>query len=158
MNITFPTREEAKAKGFFFFPRLANAFGKRLYRNKWKYQDQFNFKCMFNQNYEPNMRERLPNEMVLEIDGMEVQKILKIMKRACEILRDNKICYQLWYGGNNSYYLQIYFDISLTKTMIEEWLKTIFIEKEMNYCSRWLDGNYGECSGCMYAKKDEAKE
>ncbi len=47
-------------------------------------------------------------------------------------MKQNNICYQLWYGGNDSYYIQIYFDITVTKEMIIAFLKTIFTEYQIN--------------------------
>lgn len=126
------SREEAQKQGFFHFPKLACAFGESGYKNKWKYQDQFNYHCMFGQKENPNMRQRLHNECVLEIDDMPVKTILKVMNHYGKILEENKICYQLWYGGNKSYYIQIYFNVSISKEMIEEWLKTIFTEHQIN--------------------------
>jgi len=131
MNITFPTREEAKAKGFFFFPKLANAIGIKKYRNLWSGQDQFNFNCYTYKQYPANMRQRLHNELVLEIDDMPVNKILEVMKHYAKILRKKNISYQLFYAGNKSYYLQLYFNISITKEMIIAWLQTVFTKTQI---------------------------
>lgn len=133
MNLSLPgSREEANNQGFFDFPKLAYAFGESKYKNPWGEQDQFNYECYDGRIRPANMRARLHNECVLEIDDMPVTVILKTMKHYGEILEQNNTCYQLWYGGNKSYYIQIYFDVSLTKEMIIAWLKTIFTETQFN--------------------------
>lgn len=133
ISLSLPvSREEANNQGFFFFPKLACAFGEKKYKNFWSGQDQFNYYSFDDKNRPANMRARLHNECVLEIDDMPVLAILGVMKHYGEILEQNNICYQLLYGGNKSYYIQIFFDISVTKEMIIAWLKTIFTEHQFN--------------------------
>ena len=78
------------------------------FKSKWKTQEEWDLKVP------PNYRQRLPNEIVLETDYEKPRINKEVIEKASSVLKHNKISHQIWFSGNKSYHLNIYFDKWLT--------------------------------------------
>ena len=116
-----------------FQPLLA--YMKGSFKSKWKTRENWDLKV------EPNYRQRLPNEIVLETDYEKPETNLEVATKTTEILEQKNISYQMWFSGNKSYHINILFDTDLTKNMIEQWVYKTF-EKALADC--FDDCNWNE--------------
>lgn len=96
------------------------AYMKKNFKSKWRNQFDWYLKV------QPNYRQRLINEIVLESDFPLKETNFQTAKKAATVLKEKGYSWQLWFGGNKSYHLHLQFEEWLSKPMIKAWVCFVF--------------------------------
>jgi hypothetical protein len=86
-------------------------------------------------DFDPNYRQIFPNEIVLETD-LNKDSNFSIMKQIINILNKNNISYVVFFSGNKSYHVHVFFsDLSnfcdeLRTKLKKKWCEVLFKDKD----------------------------